>query len=184
MSLHLALAPVAIFTILRCYNLSRNYISARRYGLPIILLPFSFEDAWWIPLRPLFSWVQRLPFGLGGWYVYTEMGWPTVDGNRTSLRLGENFVLCSPSGSQIVTCYAPCLDRIFKDHKNWLQPKTQSQLFTIYGQNVSSTSGPDWQRHRKITTAAFTENTMKQVWDESVTQADCLRASMIRRFGR
>lgn len=170
MLFHLLLTPFVLFLLFRGYSHARNYLSARRFGLPIILIPFSFEDAWWIPIRPFFSWIELLPFGLGEWYVYTEMGWPTVDGNRTSLRLGENFVLCSPSSNQIVTCYAPGFERVFKDHKNWSQPKEQSQLFTIYGQNVSSTNGPEWQRHRKITTAAFNENTMRLVWEESVKQ--------------
>jgi cytochrome P450 len=171
MLFRLALAPFVFFAVLRSYYLLKNYIIASRFGLPIILIPVSFEDVWWMPLRSLFSWVERLPFGLGSWYVYTEMGWPTIDGNRTSLRLGENFVLCSPSSNQIITCYPPGVDRIFKDHKNWPQPKAQSQLFAIYGQNVSSTHGPDWQRHRKITAAAVNENSMQQVWKESMKQA-------------
>lgn len=99
------------------------------------------------------------------------MGWPTVDGNRTAMQLGENFVLCSPSSNQIVTCYPPGIDRAFKDHKNWLRDEAQSQLFAFYGQNVSSTNGSDWQRHRKITAAAFNEYSMQQVWKESIRRA-------------
>ncbi|KAF2187983.1 putative cytochrome P450 [Zopfia rhizophila CBS 207.26] len=171
MLIYLALAPLALFAAVRCYHLARNYMAARKFGLPIIPLPVSFEDAWWVPLRPLFSWVERLPFGLGSWYVYTEMGWPTVDGNRTVSRLGENFILCSPQSNVIVTCYPPGIDRILKNHKNWPQPGAQSQLFAFYGQNVSSTNGAEWQRHRKITASAFNEHSMHQVWNESIKRA-------------
>ncbi|KAF5016172.1 hypothetical protein F66182_12232, partial [Fusarium sp. NRRL 66182] len=93
MLLYIISLPLVLFATVRTYNLIKNYNSARKYGLPIILLPVSFEDVWWMIIRPLFAWVERLPLGLGDWYVYTEMGWPTVDGDRTTKRLGENFVL-------------------------------------------------------------------------------------------
>ncbi|KAJ5662735.1 hypothetical protein N7462_011661 [Penicillium macrosclerotiorum] len=163
--------PPLLFIFLRAYGLIKNYQNARKFGLPIILLPVSFEDSWWMPLRPLFAWVEHLPWGLGSWYVYTEMGWPTIDGNRTTARLGENFVLCSPSSNQIITCYRAGLKSSFGQHKNWMLPKAQSQLFAFYGQNVSSTNGTDWQRHRKITAAAFNEDMMERVWHESTNRA-------------
>jgi cytochrome P450 len=114
------------------------------------------------------------------------MGWPTVDIDRTTSRLGENFILCSPSSNQIVTCYPPAVEHITKDHKNWPQPGAQSQLFAFYGQNVSSTNGEEWKRHRKITASAFNENSMHDVWDEAIKQASKLNfaAETDRTLGR
>jgi cytochrome P450 len=167
----LLLGPLALFFAYRTYRLAQNYLAARAFGLPIIVLPVSFEDAWWMPLRPLFKWVEKLPFGLGYWYIYTEMGWPTIDGMRTVNRLGENFVLVSPYGNQIITCYEPGVAKSFKDNRNWIAPESQGQLFAFFGQNVSSTNGVDWQRHRKIVSGAFNEATMKKVWIESIRRA-------------
>ena len=104
------------------------------------------------------------------------MGWIQEDGSRTTERLGENFVLCSPYGNIIVTCYIPTIEQVFgRDHKNWPMPRTQSQLFAFYGQNVSSTNGADWQRHRKITASAFNEKSMHEVWKESITRTKEIR---------
>jgi cytochrome P450 len=168
MFLLLLTTPVALFIVYRLTNWTRHYLAARQFDLPIIPIPIAFDDVWWLPLRPLFSWIPRLPLGLGSWYIYTEMGWPTVDENRTTSRLGtENFVLCSPNGNVIVSCYQPTINQIFMDHKNWGMPPAQSQLFAVYGQNVSSTHGAEWQRHRKITAGAFTEGAMEEVWEES-----------------
>ncbi|EED22961.1 cytochrome P450, putative [Talaromyces stipitatus ATCC 10500] len=172
MILYFFCTPFVLFVIFRTYNLIKNYNDARQYGLPIILIPVSFEDTWWMILRPLFSWVEHLPLGLGNWYVYTEMGWPTVDGDRTTKRLGENFVLCSPTSNQIITCYPPGAECIYKNHSKWHFPPAQSQIFAFYGQNVSSTIGLDWQRHRKTTTAAFNEYFTQEVWDESTKQVE------------
>lgn len=167
MVLYLLAAPFVIFTIYRLVTWIQNYSIARSFGLPIVLIPVAFDDVWWMPIRPFFAWVERLPLGLGSWYVYTEMGWPTVDESRTVKKLGENFVLCSPSGNQIISCYMPTINKIFMDHRNWAMPTAQSQLFAVYGQNVSSTHGAEWQRHRKITASAFNEQTMAEVWRES-----------------
>ncbi|KAE8555854.1 hypothetical protein EYB25_000552 [Talaromyces marneffei] len=174
MLLYLAAFPFVLFASIRTYNLIKNYNDARKYGLPIILLPVSFEDAWWMIFRPLFAWVERLPLRLGNWYVYTEMGWPTVDGDRTTKRLGENFVLCSPVSNHIITCYPAGAETIYKNNSTWHFPPAQSQLFAFYGQNVSSTTGADWQRHRKITTAAFNDHFMREVWNESTKKAALL----------
>ncbi|KAF2106449.1 putative cytochrome P450 [Lophiotrema nucula] len=164
--------PIGLWIAWRHYWLLRNYIAARKYGLPIIVIPTCFEDAWWILLRPLFAWVERLPFNLGYWYIYTEMGWVQQDTNKTLLRLNtENFILCSPTCNQIVTAYPPALDEVVRGHKKWPQPGAQSQLFAFYGQNVSSTNGLEWQRHRKITASAFNENNMHEVWSESIKRA-------------
>ncbi|KAG9589469.1 putative cytochrome P450, partial [Aureobasidium melanogenum] len=156
----LLFAPI----ILRLIHWINNYKEARGFGLPIVLIPVSYEDAWWLPLRPLFAWVQNLPFGLGNWYVYTEMGWPTVDGRRTSMRLGENFVLCSPTAIQIVTSHAAAILKTSHDHNDWAMPPAQSQIFAFFGPNLTSTHGPEWNRHRRITGPAFNERAMDQVW--------------------
>jgi cytochrome P450 len=169
---YFAFTPVALFIILRTSRLIKNYITARAFNLPIVLLPVSFEDAWWILLRPLFFWVEQLPFGLGHWYLYTDIGWPMIDGIDTIDQLGqESFVLVSPSRNQIVTAYPPGAQQIYRDTKNWEVPVPFSQTFTFYGQNVSSLNGADWQRHRRITGPAFNDQAMRQVWDVSVARA-------------
>lgn len=178
--------PFLLFTAYRLVNWTRFYISARAYGLPIILLSVSFEDAWWMLLRPLFSFVPSLPFGLGDWYIYTTMGWPTEDLNRSLLRYGENFVLCSPIGNIIVTAEPGVVDVVYGNGRGiatgvkpeWRMPESQAQLFAFYGQNVSSTTGEAWKRHRKITSSAFNENTMRYVWEQADLQARSLNTDL------
>lgn len=166
----LLFAPI----ILRLIKWISNYKEAQLLGLPIVIIPVSYEDAWWLPLRPLFAWVQDLPFGLGSWYVYTEMGWPTVDGRKTSTMLGESFVLCSPTAIQIVTCHAPAILQTSRNHSEWAMPPAQSQVFAFFGQNVTSTQGVEWQRHRRIIGPAFNERAMSEVWRETSTRAKSL----------
>lgn len=168
-------SSVVLLTGLRISRWIRNYIEARNYELPIILLPVSFNEPLWMVFRPLFAWVEYLPFGLGNWYLYTTMGWPTEDGSRSVHLYGENFVLCSPVENTIVTCEPAVVNRVWTEPRDiWRMPPAQSQLFTFFGQNVSSTHGEDWKRHRKVTVQAFSENTMAGVWSEAVRQTRLL----------
>ncbi|KIV80030.1 hypothetical protein PV11_07564 [Exophiala sideris] len=163
--------PFALLLSYRLYRLAVNYIAARRLGIPVILLPVSFEDAWWMLSKPLFAWVEHLPWGLGRWYAYTDIGWPTEDGIKTVSKLGETFMLVSPNRNQLVTAYPPAVERIYKDTKTFIRPDPFKDVFTFYGQNLSSQNGQDWQRHRKITGPAFSDQNMRYVWDESTQRA-------------
>jgi cytochrome P450 len=157
-----------LVAVYRLYGLVKNYLAARRLRLPVVILPVSCDDAWFAPLRHLFAWVESLPFGLGYWYKYTDFGWPIHDSNRTFLRLGETFILVTPTRNQICTCHPAASEALFKDLKTWILPSPFGEFFTIYGQNVSSLNGPDWQRHRKVTAPAFNDQTMRRVWEESL----------------
>lgn len=169
--IYFILLPLVLLAGHRLYRLAVNYVAARRLGIPIIVLPVSFEDTWWILLKPLFAWVKNLPFGLGSWYAYTDIGWPTEDGIATVSKLGETFVLVSSNRNQIVTAYPPAVERVYKDTKTFIRPDPFTQVFTFYGQNLSSLNGHDWQRHRKITAPAFNDQNMRYVWDQSIQRA-------------
>lgn len=45
-------------------------------------------------------------------------------------------------------------------------------MLDIFGPNLGTVEGQDWQRHRKITGAAFNEQSYETVWSESLRQAD------------
>ncbi|KAJ4356728.1 uncharacterized protein N0V89_004764 [Didymosphaeria variabile] len=63
---------------------------------------------------------------------------------------------------------------VFREHKDWPMPSIQSQLFAFYGQNVSSTQGAEWQRHRKITSSAFNESTFREAWNETIARVKAI----------
>ncbi|KAJ9611646.1 hypothetical protein H2200_004830 [Cladophialophora chaetospira] len=172
MVLYILFSLPALLVLYRSYNLLKNYIIARSLKLPLIVLPASFDDPLWMLCRPLFWWVEYLPLGLGDWYAYTDLGWPIPDGLKTVSKLGETFVLVTPTRNQICTAYPGASDVIYKDNKTWIMPEPFSQVFTYYGQNVSSLNGPDWQRHRKITAPAFNDQTMRYVWEESMERTN------------
>ena len=179
MILPLIVLAVVLLTTWRIVRWTSNYLEARSYGLPIILLPVSFNEPLWMVFRPLFAWVEYLPFGLGNWYLYTTMGWPTEDGTRSVELYGESFVLCSPVDNIISTCEPAGLKRVWTEPRDiWRMPESQSQLFAFFGQNVSSTHGEDWKRHRKITVPVFTERMMASVWKEARHYTEAIKLTL------
>lgn len=178
----LLLTTLILLLSLRLTKWVRNYITARSFDLPIVLLPVSLNEPLWMLLRPLFAWVPYLPLNLGTWYLYTSMGWPTEDGARSLHLYGENFVLCSPADNILVTCEPAVVEKVWTEPRDlWRMPESQSQLFTFFGQNVSSTAGAEWKRHRKVTVQAFGERTMSQVWGEARKQTRALKATLRER---
>lgn len=173
--LYLVLVPLAILLVYDGQRLVSNYVAARRLGIPIIVLPVSFENPIWGLLMPYFAWVQDLPFGK--WYRYADIGWPTRDGNKTIAELGETFVLVSPARNQIMTAYPPAVDRIYRD-KNFVVPSPFKDFFQTFGLHLSSTNGVEWQRHRKVTAQAFMESNNNYMWEKSIEGTVELLASM------
>ncbi|CUA70459.1 hypothetical protein RSOLAG22IIIB_04197 [Rhizoctonia solani] len=47
--------------------------------------------------------------------------------------------------------------------------KMVGQVVGIYGDNIASTEGEDWKRHRKETQRAFNEKSIRMVWSETET---------------
>jgi cytochrome P450 len=178
----LLLTTLTLLLSIRLTKWTRNYITARSFDLPIVLLPVSLNEPLWMLLRPLFAWVPHLPLNLGTWYLYTSMGWPTEDGAHSLHLYGENFVLCSPADNILVTCEPAVIDKVWTEPRDlWRMPESQSQLFTFFGQNVSSTAGTEWKRHRKVTVQAFGERTMSQVWSEARRQTRALKTTLRER---
>lgn len=173
--LYLLLGSLVLLIAYNVQKLVFNYVAARKLGIPIIVLPVSFEDPIWGLLMPYMSWVQKFPFGK--WYRYADIGWPTRDGHKTISELGETFVLVSPARNQIMTAYPPTVDRIYRD-KNFIVPSPFKDLFQTFGLHLSSTNGAEWQRHRKITAQAFMEGNNNSMWDKSIEGAVDLLASM------
>jgi cytochrome P450 len=42
------------------------------------------------------------------------------------------------------------------------------KMFGLFGENIISTEGEEWKRHRKVVARAFTEPNNKLVWHETV----------------
>lgn len=151
---------LALLTILIGYRTARlvlNYNSARRIGLPVIILPCNWQDGLWIVVAPLFRFLNHVP-GFS-WYKYSYMGCHLHVRHEPFARFGTKAVtLVTPGWNEIVTCDGPAVAEIGGRYKKWDKPEVLYDLFAMFGPNSLSKNGDEWLRHRRIVNQGLARN--------------------------
>lgn len=169
------LLPGTFLVILLTLRLTRwasNYFAARKIGLPILISPFSWQDPFYMLFGHHLSLLRYLPFGLGAWTQYSEMGWQLQSGYDLHHRFGPAFTIVSPWKNEIIVADPTTSEEVVSRWKVWIKSPELYAMFNVFGKNVNSVNGEDWQRHRKITGPAFKESNCSLVWDEGLRQSD------------
>ena len=166
-------------------RLLSNYHAARKLGFPIIVVPFTWQSLVWRAVAgSLADLIARLPFGLGDWVHYSQLGWSQIDRYRTHLRLGPTFTLVSAWKNEVIIADPATCNDVMYHYKAWINDPDAFDLFTVFGRNILSSNGADWQRHRKITGGAFKEENTRAVWDASLRQAYAFSAIVPPQVGQ
>ncbi|MCJ1309028.1 hypothetical protein MMC25_002683 [Agyrium rufum] len=166
------LVACAILPVWTAYHILLNHRVARRIGLPIVISPISELNPLWILCRThLTPYLVRLPIGLGDFTRYSYLGWQWADKNGMHARFGDAFTIVSPEECQIIVADRKAAEILLARRKDFLKWPKLYDLLSVFGANVNTVDGEDWQRHRKITTPPFNERNRSLVWDESLGQA-------------
>ncbi|KIX01228.1 uncharacterized protein Z518_08953 [Rhinocladiella mackenziei CBS 650.93] len=164
--------PILCIAILRTYNLLINYLEAQKFGIPIKVLLFNRQDDIWLFVwRHFYPFFKLLPFNLGSWIDYSFHGWNVAIRFRNHEDLGDVFVLVTPNHNEIVTTDPVAGFELESKYKTWYKPQHHYHIFDLFGKNLLTVNGDEWQRHRKITSPAFREVNYKLVWNEALRQA-------------
>ncbi|KAF7506030.1 hypothetical protein GJ744_012277 [Endocarpon pusillum] len=155
------------------YKLPYYYTVARRTGLPVFLCPVTpANPAWLVFAAILQPWLAcHLPR-----FVYNRLrpciyGWEFRERWAMQTELGRSFVLAAPGGVEVWTADPEAAIQILSRRKDFLQMEIAARIMSLFGHNVTSSDGDEWQRHRKIVAPVLNERIMAAVWDESRNQA-------------
>ncbi|KAK2610232.1 hypothetical protein N8I77_003682 [Diaporthe amygdali] len=154
-------------------SLATNYSTARKTGLPVVVSPVSkFNPLWLVFQRRLAPWMrQNLPLGLGSWTRYNVLSWFFDDKYLLAQELGRSWMHVTPREIEF-HCADPAVNaQVFGRRRDFDKPHEVLNLVDIYGPNISSVTGAEWQRHRRITASPFNERNNRLVWDEALRQA-------------
>lgn len=163
------LGLAAVITGYRILRLLINYVSARRLGLPIIIVPATWQDTVWVLIAPLFRFLYHLP-GFG-WYRHSYLGCNMHTRYETHARLGtQAYAIVSPGRTEIVVADGPAVAELGGRYKKWDKPLDLYSLFAVFGPNVLSMNGEDWLRHRRIVNHGLARNDLVRV--SAAKQAD------------
>ena len=174
------------FSLWTILSIFKNYISARTTGLPIVISPFT-------PLNPLYiilcrsfpsflSFSRRLPFGLGVWARCTYIGWAFDDKHaiHDKREYGPIFILVTPGGNEVVIADGHATHAIFARRKDFIKPAIMYDQLNVFGPNVNTVEGKDWERQRRLTAPSFNERTSAVVWDETIRQTRDMVSGWVR----
>lgn len=135
--------------------------------------------------------VQYIPFGSGRFSRFCHIGWEFDEKSRAFLEFGDAFMFATPGKNWICKyemyevhmrrpltsylqdlCNADTINDIIKRerHGEFNRPVELLAMLDVFGPNISTMIGSDWQRQRKCTAASFNEQSNLLVWAESLRQ--------------
>lgn len=165
-----------IFVLWTASHLFSNYLVARKIGVPLIILPINPSSPLWMMISDAFgkqidaalSWTS---YGRNSFSRYAHRGWDVKDKAKTFEEIGDAFVMVTTGQNWLYVCNADTLVDILQRRADFKRPPEIMAVLDVFGPNLSTVEGKDWQRHRKVTGPPFAEPTMDRVWDECLDQA-------------
>lgn len=154
--------------------LANNYAAARKTGLPLVISPVSKLNPLWLVLqRRLVPWMKRaLPGPLTSWTRHNVLSWFYDDKYLLFRDLGSRSWLHVTPNELEFHCADPAVNaQVFRRRDDFDKPRDVLHLVDIYGPNISSVTGAEWRRHRRVTASPFNERNNRRVWDEALRQA-------------
>jgi hypothetical protein len=153
-------------------SLKANIAKAKAVGFPILV-------RWVTPTNPLWMFwgsslvriCRRYGIATDSFDRFYLFGWEGNERYRVHAELGDVFMLVTPGGNWLYIADPDAAWDCLKRPKEFGRNLEQLAVLNVYGKNLSTTEGHEWQKHRKITAATFTENNNKLVWECSLAQA-------------
>ncbi|QSZ36703.1 hypothetical protein DSL72_006586 [Monilinia vaccinii-corymbosi] len=167
----LVLLPIS-FGFWNLFCLVRNYRIASKIGVPIRILIASGDNPVWILVSGIVLPVVRAVFGDCDIARYSRPGWEFRDKYRMHQELGDVVIHVSAGRNWLYLCNPEAVNEIFKRRDDFDRPPDLLAVLAVFGPNISTAVGADWQRQRKITSAPFNDQNNSLVWIEALRQAD------------
>lgn len=162
------------------YNLYINYQQASKLHVPLVFAPVSPDNPMWIAIQTAFPLVFRhVPFQSIPWIRYCRLGWEFHDRYRTHERLGDAWILVTPNRNWLYVANNEAAADIFSRSRDFGRPVWMLEMLNVFGPNVSTAEGPEWQRQRKLTATPFNETKNPLVWSEALRQAEDMLKSWL-----
>ncbi|KAF2688987.1 cytochrome P450 monooxygenase-like protein [Lentithecium fluviatile CBS 122367] len=173
------LVLLSLFILSSVWGIIHNYEIARKIGIPVIIVPISPENPiWMLTARHVMPLLKYVPFGNGNFTRFGYVGWQFDDKYRVHQELGDAVVFSTPAKNWIYLSNADTTHELIRKERQgeFARPVELLAMLDVFGPNLSTTNGADWQRQRKCTAASFNEQSNGLVWTESLRQGQQLLA--------
>jgi hypothetical protein len=143
---------------------------SRRFGksspVPSVTI-YNSRDSFlfWLLSPWLAPYIEALPFGLGHWCKYSKKDymWASKGELHREELKSDVWWTVGSGGPALKISDANVVSQITHRWRDFPKPVGPYQSLEIFGPNVVTTEGSDWQRHRKITGPPFNDRNSKSV---------------------
>jgi cytochrome P450 len=164
--------PVALIAW-TAQSLARNRSRAKATGFPYLVRWVSPINPFWLLYGSSFVRLcSRLGFASKNFTRIYSYGWEANERAKIHLDYGDVFMVAHPGGIQLCVSNAETIHEILQRRADFTRNMEEFAVLNVYGKNLSTTDGQEWQQHRKMTTVTFTEKNDELVWQRSLAQAN------------
>ena len=103
--------------------------------------------------------IEILPFNWGHWILYTKKDFNWLSKGKLPIDElgGDTYFTAGPGGVALWSSDADVISQVVHRWRDFSKSVDDYVTLNLYGPNVVTTEGADWQRHRKITGPPFNE---------------------------
>lgn len=142
------------YTLHSSICLLRNYIAARKLGVPVRIIPVDhINPLWSLASQKVVSLLRRLPFGLGDNNItkYNYLGFEIPLRWKTHEEMGDVFVLCSPARNWLYLGNPDIITGMLKRNNDFPHDSELTAMLDVFGPNISTVSEtPICEGHNNI----------------------------------
>ncbi|KAK5092027.1 hypothetical protein LTR70_007894 [Exophiala xenobiotica] len=185
-----------IFYLFSAY--ANNALRAKRTGFPTVHFPLMVQNSFiWMIFGPMSRpWFER---NMPAWIYnrtaltvygveffqrekpYEDYVKPQLHSDPKLLGRGKSYFLVTSGRLEFWTWDAEIAKEVTARPNDFRQFDFGSLIMGVFGDNVLTTDGSEWSRHRRIVAGAVTERVSSLVWNESVRQTRALLASISKK---
>ncbi|KAJ9656997.1 hypothetical protein H2198_004597 [Neophaeococcomyces mojaviensis] len=178
---------LALYPLYLIYVYFSNLLQAKRMNFPYVSVPLLVQNhpVWmvsgpmtrlWLKARlPTFLF-NRIALSIYGYEFFearepfTNYVEPQHRADPNLIGSGKSYALVTSGRFEFHTWDAEIAREVAARPKDFCQFDIGNWVMGILGQNVLTTDGSEWARHRRIVAGAVTERVSSVVWNESIRQ--------------
>lgn len=123
------------------FCLARNYLAARKTGLPIRIIPIDHVNGPWALIdRKVLSLVKKLPGFLGknSFTRYNFRTWEMHDRCDTHHELGDVYIMVTPGRNWVYIADPDLIMEMFRRRADFPQCIELTEMLNVFGRNLGT----------------------------------------------
>lgn len=134
---------ILAFTFHSMVCLLRNYLAARKLGVPVRIIPIDhINPPWTLVNQQVVAMLRKLPFGLGDNNItkYNYLGFEIPLRWKSHQEMGDAFVLCSPARNWLYLGNPNHITAMLKRNNDFPHDSELTAMLDVFGPNISTVS--------------------------------------------